>query len=89
MFRDMLADGVNLFFQALYLIMIVRILLTWFPNLNWYAQPYKSIKEITDPIFEPFRRIIPPYNGIDFSPIAAFFALSIVHKIVIFAISST
>ena len=88
MFRNMLADGVNLFFQALYLIMIARILLTWFPNLNWYAQPYKSIKEITDPIFEPFRRIIPPYSGIDFSPIVAFLALSIVHKIVIFAISN-
>ena len=63
--------------------MIVRILLTWFPNINWFNQPFKALKDITDPILEPFRRIIPPLGGIDFSPIIAFLALEVLREIII------
>jgi len=63
--------------------MIVRILLTWFPNINWFNQPFKALKDITDPILEPFRRIIPPLGGIDFSPIVAFLALEILSEVII------
>ena len=67
--------------------MIARILFTWFPNLDWYRQPFKAIKEITDPIFAPFRRIIPPIGGIDFSPIVAFIALGVVQYLALIVIA--
>ena len=78
-----LIQAVYLFFTIIIWIMIVRILLTWFPNINWYNQPFKAMKEITDPILEPFRRIIPPLGGIDFSPIVAFIALEILRKVIV------
>ncbi|MCQ2958538.1 MAG: YggT family protein [Candidatus Gastranaerophilales bacterium] len=78
-----LIKGIDLFFQIIIWIMIVRILLTWFPNINWYNQPFKAMKDITDPILEPFRRIIPPFGGIDFSPIVAFAVISFAREIVI------
>ncbi len=78
-----LIQGTYLFFTIIIWIMIVRILLSWFPNINWYNQPFKAMKEITDPILEPFRRIIPPISGIDFSPIIAFLALEILREVVI------
>ena len=81
--RAMLIQGTYLFFTIIIWIMIVRILLSWFPNINWYNQPFKAMKEITDPILEPFRRIIPPISGIDFSPIIAFLALEILREVVI------
>ena len=67
--------------------MFARVLFTWFPNLDWYRQPFRAMKEITDPIFEPFRRIIPPIGGIDFSPIVAFIALGIVQYLALVVIS--
>lgn len=70
-------------FQLLELIIIVRILLTWFPNINWWNQPFKFLKEVTDPMLEPFRRLIPPMGGIDFSPIVLFFVLNILEKVVL------
>ena len=85
--KSILAQTIYLFFQILYWIMIARILLTWFPNINWYNQPFRALKEITDPILEPFRRLIPPIGGIDFSPIFAFIALSVVMRLVMIIIA--
>jgi len=78
-----LLQATDLFFTILIWILIARILLTWFPNINWYNQPFKAMKEITDPILEPFRKIIPPLGGLDFSPIVAFIVLEILKVLVI------
>ena len=78
-----LIQGIDLFFQIIIWIMIVRILLSWFPNINWYNQPFRAMKDITDPILEPFRKIIPPLGGIDFSPIIAFLAINFIREILL------
>ncbi|MBR8834551.1 MAG: YggT family protein [Stigonema ocellatum SAG 48.90 = DSM 106950] len=58
-------------------LLIIRILLTWFPNIDWYNQPFAALSQITDPFLNLFRSIIPPLGGIDFSPMLAFLALSL------------
>lgn len=78
-----LYEGIANFFQLLQLIILVRILLTWFPNVNWYNQPFKFLREVTDPILEPFRRMIPPIGGMDLSPIVLFFVLNMLESIVL------
>lgn len=63
------------------LLMIVRILLSWFPGINWYNQPFRFLNNITEPIFAPFRRIIPPLGGmIDISPIIPFIIINFMIK---------
>jgi len=57
------------FFGLLQLVIVARILLTWFPNINWWNQPFKFLREITDPMLEPLKRLIPPIGGIDLSPL--------------------
>lgn len=63
------------------LLLVARILLTWLPNINWYNQPFKFLSDITDPVMEPFRRLIPPLGGIDFSPILLFIVLDLVSRV--------
>ncbi|MBD0301305.1 MAG: YggT family protein [Tolypothrix sp. T3-bin4] len=58
-------------------LLIIRVLLTWFPQINWYNQPFAALSQITDPYLNLFRSIIPPLGGMDFSPILAFFALNL------------
>lgn len=70
-------------FDLIYLILIVRILLSWFPNIDWYKQPYKSIESISEPILAPFRKLIPPLGGLDLSPIVAFLFLQIVFGVIL------
>ncbi|MBW4612393.1 MAG: YggT family protein [Desmonostoc vinosum HA7617-LM4] len=59
-------------------LLIIRVLLTWFPTINWYNQPFAALSQITDPYLNLFRSIIPPLGGIDFSPILAFLLLNLV-----------
>lgn len=59
-------------FDIIWLILIARILLSWFPSVNWWQQPFKFVHDFTEPIFEPFRRMIPPISGLDLSPIVVF-----------------
>lgn len=55
------------------IILFIRILMSWIqPRANWYKQPYKFLYDVTEPVMEPFRRLIPPIGGLDLSPILLF-----------------
>lgn len=63
-------------------LIFIRIILSWV-RVNPYQPVVKFIYETTEPVLGFFRRIIPPFGMIDFSPIAAFFALKLLGTIII------
>jgi len=70
---------VNNLFYFYYLILIIRIFLTWIPNIDWDSQPFDFLRSITDPFLNIFRGIIPPIGGmLDISPILAFLVLQLI-----------
>ncbi|HYN89634.1 MAG TPA: YggT family protein [Ardenticatenaceae bacterium] len=73
-------DLVSLFFQALNLAIVARILLSWLPALGVHLDRYNPVVrllyDITDPILEPFRRVIPPLGMVDISPMVAVMVLN-------------
>jgi len=79
--------GIAKAFENLYnlfiLLLFISILLTWFPGIKWYNEPFKSLKAFSDFFFLPFRRIIPPIGLIDISPIVAFFVYGIFAKLIL------
>lgn len=77
----LLAQTLGTFVQIYLILMFIRILLSWFPNINWYDPPFSVLSQLTDPYLNIFRSIIPPLGGIDFSPIIAIFALQFVAQI--------
>ena len=79
----LLADTLSTFVQIYVALMIFRVLLTWFPNINWYDPPFSILSQLTDPYLNLFRSIIPPLGGIDFSPMLAFILLQFGSKILI------
>ena len=58
-------------------VLLVRVLLSWFPNLDWSNPFLSAVSSITDPYLNAFRGIIPPLGGLDLSAILAFIALNI------------
>ncbi|MEM6754347.1 MAG: YggT family protein [Cyanobacteria bacterium P01_C01_bin.38] len=66
------------FIEIYRILLFIRILLTWFPQIDWFKQPFQALSQITDPYLNLFRNIIPPLGGIDLSPILAILALSLV-----------
>ncbi len=73
-----LAQLINLFLILLF----IRILMSWIaPRANWYEQPLKLLYNVTEPIMAPFRALIPPIGGIDFSPMLLFFLLGLLQRV--------
>ena len=59
------------------LVLLVRVLLSWFPNLDWSNPVLSTVSSITDPYLNAFRGLIPPIGGLDLSALIAFLALSL------------
>jgi YggT family protein len=71
--------AVNVAFEVYSALLLIRILLSWIRH-NPYQPIIRFIYEVTDPYLRIFRRIVPPYGQIDFSPIVAFFVLEFIIK---------
>jgi YggT family protein len=72
---------INGIFDILYLLLMVRILLSWIPH-DRYHSVVSMLYQVTDPILQPFQRIFPTSIGIDFSPIFAFVFLGLLKNII-------
>nr|WDA98816.1 hypothetical protein SCTW_034 [Sciadococcus taiwanensis] len=69
------------FLQLYLVLLLLRVSLTWFPNINWFSQPFYSLSKITDPYLRLFRGIVPPFLGMDISPILGFILLQFLVQI--------
>jgi YggT family protein len=70
---------IHLLFQVLYYLLLARVILSWVPS-----EPGDSLFDIhvwlynlTEPLCYPFRQLIPPMGGFDFSIIFVFIGLQI------------
>lgn len=70
------------FLQIYSILLIVRILLSWFQTANWAFQIISFLAPITDPYLNIFRSIIPPLGGLDLSPILAFLLLNLIQGMI-------
>lgn len=61
-------------------ILILRVLLTWFKGIQWSSEPFNTLRQFTDPFLNLFRGIVPPIAGIDLSVMIGFFLLSFVRN---------
>lgn len=84
----MLRDMVSALFDIFYYLILIRIILSFFP-VSPYANPtllniIYFLRQLTEPILAPFRKVVPPLRmGLDFSPILALVVLRIVRNILL------
>lgn len=64
----------------LYLLIFARILLSWFPISPWNPV-MRWLRRIVDPILRPFRRVLPTFGGIDFSPLLAILVILLLSSV--------
>lgn len=63
--------------QGYTFLMFIWVVLSWVPDLK-YSGFYRLLDKLFLPFLEPFRRVIPPINGIDLSPLLGFFVLQLI-----------
>ena len=74
----LIAQSLVRFLQIYWILLIVRILLSWFQTAEWAGQIISFLAPVTDPYLNIFRSIIPPLGGIDISAILALFLLQFI-----------
>lgn len=63
-------------------VLLARALISWIPNMDPYHPAVQILYQVTEPVLEPIRRVVPPLGGmIDMSIIIAFIAIMFLQMI--------
>ncbi len=69
---------VDFVYKALFALIILRVVLSWVPDLaRRFPAVVQAISQITSPILDPIRRLMPPIGGLDLSPLVAVLLLAL------------
>ena len=68
--------------DLMFFAIIIVIVISWVAP-GTYNPTAALLRQITEPVMEPFRRLIPPMGGLDFSPMIALLLIHIVGNIVL------
>ena len=65
-------------------IILIQCLMSWFPGAR-YSRVYEILSMFTEPLVGPIRELLFRYIDIpiDFSPIIAFFVISMVQRLIV------
>jgi YggT family protein len=61
--------SLGLFFALMTILFLLRIILTWYPDVKLTELPYSLAYLPTEPFLAPTRKIIPPLGGVDITPV--------------------
>ena len=82
----LLLELISLTFAALQLALFVRVISSWF-SLSPYSKWVRWAFVLTDWIVNPLRQIVPPLGMFDVTPIVAYFALTLLERLVMGALA--
>lgn len=75
--------ALSLFLGVMILLNVLRIVMTWYPQLPAQAFPYNVVVLPTEPLLALLRKLVPPLGGIDVSPIIAVALFSLLREILV------
>jgi len=61
--------------QIYYVLLLLRVVMTWIPNLDTRHPLARFLYDVTEPVLSPIRQMIPPQGGFDLSPMIAFLGI--------------
>jgi len=61
--------------QLYYIALLLRVVITWLPNIDPRNAFVRFLYDITEPVLGPIRQMVPPQGGFDLSPMIAFLGI--------------
>jgi YggT family protein len=74
-----LLNFVEIFLQIMSLLVLVRVLISWFP-IDPANPIIRILFQLTEPILAPFRRVIPRIGMFDLSPLACLLVIQFLQQ---------
>jgi YggT family protein len=68
--------------QIFQLILLGRVLLSWFPNIDRSNPIVQFLYQVTEPVLAPIRQMLPQNYGVDFSPLIVFLIISVLMRLI-------
>jgi|GEM_PF-5207697 len=65
-------------FNLIIIFMVIRALLSWFPQTPWHKEPFKTLRVFTDTLVAPFEKVIPPIGMLNIAFMVACFAIGLI-----------
>jgi YggT family protein len=65
---------------AFNLVLLARVLLSWFPNIPRDNPVVRIVFQVTEPVLRPIRNALPQTGGFDFSPLIVFLIISVLTR---------
>lgn len=62
-------------------ILLARVLLSWFPNIDRSNPLVQMLYQITEPVLQPIRNVLPQTGMMDFSPLIVFLIISVLMRV--------
>lgn len=79
--NDFFQTFFGLLFNVLYIAILGRVLLSWVDPQGG-MRITQILRDITEPILGPLRRVLPSIGFLDISPLVAFLILSVLRRLV-------
>lgn len=70
-------------FAAFNLLFIVRIIMSWYPQIPVGKFPFSVAYAPTEPVLGPTRRLIPPVGGVDVAPVIWVALMSFLNEVLL------
>lgn len=73
----------SFFLGVMTFLYIIRIVLTWYPQIDLKRFPFSLIAFPTEPLLLLLRKIVPPIGGVDITPIVGVAIFSLLREILL------
>jgi YggT family protein len=80
---NLLIWGLSLFFGLMTFMLIIRIILTWYPQTQLDRFPFNLVFLPTEPLLIPTRKLVAPIGGVDISPVIWVGIVTLVREILL------
>lgn len=80
---DLAALLLSLFLGLMILLFILRIVLTWYPQVELNRLPFSLVAFPTEPLLKPLRKIVSPIGGVDITPVIWVGILTLMREILL------
>jgi YggT family protein len=67
--------------QLFNLVLLARVLLSWFPDIDRSHPIIQFLYDITEPVLRPVRELLPQTGMIDLSPLVVFLVIQVLLRL--------
>lgn len=82
-----IAEVIKLLINTFFYAILLEAIFSWIPQMKGHPIS-QLLRSIAQPVLKPLQKLLPPYKGFDFTPIAALLGLKVVSWILVGTLSA-